>query len=250
MAKGWKCDRCSAQNDEAAYNCSNCGLIRGSVVVPGTYPPVQPNVLFAPATEPEPAAPPSDIPPAAQGVGAPLATDWVTPPPADQRSTRPIWRRIPIRLAIIGVIIVAGAIAGFITNASRSSTGDITKSGDLVSNDLRVGDCWDLKDPSADVVDNVVARPCSQEHEYEVFFIGSPTTTDYPGEAGFTTYVSDNCAPAFDAYVGKAYADSELDIFWLYPNSDGWTSGDRSVECSVYHPRVHRLTGSLKGSAR
>ena len=253
MAKGWKCDRCSTKNDEGACNCTNCGLIRGSVVVPGTYTPPQPNVLLPLPTPPdlstpqEPAPAPSDTPAAAQGVGAPLATDWVTPPPANLSASRPIWRRIPIRLVFFAVLILGGSVAGWITNASRSATGDITKGGDLTSND-RVGDCWDIKDPAANVVDNVTARPCGESHKYEVFFIGSLPEGAYPTEDEFSTYVGSACVSAFGSYIGTAYADSSLDITWLYPKSDGWAAGDRTVECSAYNPTANKLTASLKGS--
>ncbi len=116
--------------------------------------------------------------------------------------------------------------------------------------DLRVGDCYDLKDPAAEEVDAVLAKPCSEEHEYELFYAGSLPEGSFPPEATFTSFVNDNCTPAFETYVGKAYTDSELEIFYFVPTSGAWEAGDRSIQCAVYHPRVHRLTGSLQGSAR
>jgi hypothetical protein len=81
-----------------------------------------------------------------------------------------------------------------------------------------------------------------------MFFVGSMPVGDYPAESVFETYVTDNCYPAFGAYVGKAYADSELSMQWLAPTAEGWRAGDHSVQRAVYHPRVHRQTQSLKGS--
>ena len=161
-----------------------------------------------------------------------------------------MWRRVPIGLLIFGVLVVGGAVAGFISNAGRSSTGDITKSGDMSSNDLRVGDCWDMKDPSADTIDNVTAKPCGEAHEYEVFFIGSMPDGSYPTDDQFSTYVQDNCVPAFGTYVGQTYDNSDLDISWLNPLSKGWTLGDRTVECSVYDPNNSELTASMQGTGR
>ena len=63
----------------------------------------------------------------------------------------------------------------------------------------------------------------------------------------FETYVNDNCSPAFGTYVGKPYADSELAIYWLAPTDDGWRAGDHSVQCAVYHPRVHVQTQVAEG---
>jgi hypothetical protein len=192
-------------------------------------------------------------------VGAPLltgssqdqpSTGWVPPYPIAPPARRPLWRRIPLGLIVFGVLIVGGAVVSFVTNASRSGTGDITKSGDLTANDLRVGDCWDVKDPNADAVDNVTARPCGEAHEYEVFYIASMAEGDYPTEDAFTSYVGDTCVPAFQTYVGTSYDDSSLEISWLYPGSDGWAAGDRTIECSVYDPNDNRLTASLASSRR
>ena len=60
--------------------------------------------------------------------------------------------------------------------------------------------------------------------------------------------MTQNCNPAFDAYIGKAYDDSDLDIFYLTPTDDSWRSGDRTVKCAAYHPKIHRLRGSLRGT--
>ncbi len=265
MARGWKCPRCSTQNGEGVMNCAKCGLIQGGVFVPSTYvPPEAPNAAGSPTSpgyEPRdaPTTEPWAIPPAAQGVGAPLligsdegqpSSGWVPPYPITPPPSRPIWRRIPIGLLIFGVLVLGGAVAGFITNASRSSTGDITKGGDLSSSDLRVGDCWDLKDPNADTVDNVAAKPCTDPHEYEVFFVGPMDGVNYPTDDQFTTYVQNNCLPAFTTYVGKVYDDSDLEISWLNPLSEGWKQGDRAVECSVYDSANSDLTASLRSSHR
>ena len=273
MARGWKCPRCSTQNGEGIMNCSKCGLLQGSVYVPGAYlalPGREPGEVSAPAEPPEApvsglvepapwaAAERSALPSAAQGVGAPLligdesqtTSGWVPPYPISPPPSRPIWRRIPVGLLIFGVLVVGGAVAGFITNASRSSTGDISKSGDLSSSDLRIGDCWDLKDPNADTVDNVAAKPCTEPHEYEVFYVGPMDGVNYPTDDQFTTYVENNCLPAFTTYVGKVYDDSNLEITWLNPIAEGWTQGDRAVACSVYDPENSAITVSLRSSNR
>jgi hypothetical protein len=178
----------------------------------------------------------------------PDPTAWATPaaPPASV----PLWRRLPIGGIFILVLIVAGGVGGLIFNASRSSTGEIVKEGDLTAADLRVGDCFDLKDPAADLIEDVTAVPCTAAHEYEMVFTGSLAEGAYPSDDAFTAFFTANCIPAFDTYVGKAYLDSELDIFWLTPTSDAWDQGDRSIQCAAYHPRISRLTETLKGSNR
>jgi Septum formation len=267
MSEGWTCDRCSTVNAADRFGCSNCGLLRhdaatfGSSVEAGSpgsplEEPTEPAAVGA--REPtEPAAVGATDPTATAGVAAPYLTSsetdagWV-PPDADHDAAAPgaipFWRRIPIGWLIVALFVGGGAIAGWYFNASRSSTGEITKAGDMTAADLRVGDCFDLKDPAANEVEDVTARPCSVAHEYEMFFVGSMPAGEFPADSVFETYVTDNCYPAFAAYIGRAYTDSELSMYWLAPLAEGWRAGDRTVQCAVYHPRVHTQTQSLKGS--
>jgi hypothetical protein len=97
-------------------------------------------------------------------------------------------------LLIAGALVLVGVFAGAYFNWSRSATGEpevapaeptqvrpgvatpdeIDESEDLNwdeinhdgSVDLRVGDCFDLKDPSADQIEHVKEVPCSTEHEF------------------------------------------------------------------------------------
>lgn len=256
MARRWKCARCSTENDEGVLTCSNCRMIRGAVVVPGTFnaPVPGPVVAAGPASAP---VPEPDRPAAADPPGT-IASSDLAPAPWDPSGIQvaapearlPLWRRIPIGWVIVGVLVLGGGIAGFLANANRSASGEITKGGDLVAADLRVGDCFDLKDPNLEEIGDVTAVPCANEHEYEMYFVGTMADGAFPTEDAFNAFFESNCLGAFESYVGKAYEDSELDIFWLVPVEDSWGAGDRSVQCAVYHPRIHRLTGSMKGSAR
>lgn len=243
MGSQWKCLRCSTRNGADAFKCVHCGLLRGSAVPASFLTDVPPTV--------EPGAVPvgnSAIPESptggTQGQDA-TPSAWVQPEPVR------VWRRL-LPFAIATVIFLAMAGAGWYFAAQRSSTGEIERSGDLAASELRVGDCFDLKDPEAGEVEDVAARPCGEEHEYEVYFVGTMAEGAYPAnpDDAFSTYLKENCLPAFNAYVGKDYYDSELEIFWFYPMEEAWADGDRSIQCAVYHPRVHRLTGSLQDSMR
>jgi hypothetical protein len=276
MARRWKCARCAHENDEALISCGNCGLIRGAAFTGG---PVAASPWAAAASEPAPSqAPASEGPPTAaadfeapsiQGPASDLhpgpvdseppsavpPVQWddpaaLTAEDAAAQKPRPLWRRIPATAIVWIVLIGAGAIGGLIFNASRGASGEINKGGDLTAADLRVGDCFDLKDPSAEEIDKVKAVPCGQEHEYEMFFTGALPAGDYPSDATFDNYVETNCLPAFEAYLGTSYQTSEYDIFWLVPNADGWRGGDHSIQCAAFHPRIHRLTESVKNSKK
>jgi hypothetical protein len=190
------------------------------------------------------------VPAADAPTNAAEPSGWVAAESSAPASPRPLWRRIPLSWAFWGVLILGGSIAGVVFNAARGTEGDITKAGDLKITDLRVGDCFDLKDPAAEVIEDVKAVPCAQEHEYEMFHIGSMPSGSYPSDTAFSSFVEDECLPAFETYVGLVYENSVLEVSFVTPTTDSWNDGDRAVQCVVYHPRIHRLTGSQKGSAR
>ena len=258
MAKSWKCPRCSTVNDESSITCTRCGLLQGSVFVPTTW------------DEPPPAASPSVPPPPLRQGAAPQANQvpqWVSPaqdatpttshapaaaaePAAGPAPRVPLWRRIPIGGIVFLVLVFGGGISSLLFGAGRGDSGEIAKPGELTAVDLRVGDCFDLKDPAADLIEKVVALPCAQEHQYEMFYTGSMPDGDYPLDSVFEVFMNDNCLPAYLGYVGHDYQTSTLDLYWLSPSADGWSHGDRSIQCAVYDPDVDRLTGSLKGTKR
>ena len=184
---------------------------------------------------------------------APPFADWI-PVGANQPEVPaapvPFWRRIPIGLVVFVILFAGARLSGLVLDADRAETGEVAKPGDLTAIDLRVGDCFDLKDPQAEQIGDVAARPCAQPHEFEMFFTGSMPEGTFPGQSVFEEFMNTNCMPAFSAYVGKRYEDSELDMYWLAPSVEGWAQGDRSVQCAVFHPRIHQLTESLKGSAQ
>jgi hypothetical protein len=243
-------------------------MIRGAVVVP-TNKPIVP---AWPASNPAPDAAQSDAsPPTAWAPGpsegwsaqrtptdatqlpsaepaaqvAPAVPDgsgWVAPKPA---AKVPIWRRA-ISWAFLGFIVL-GAIAGLIFNASRAPTGEIERAGDMVASDLRVGDCFDFKDPDEEVIEDVTARPCAEEHEYEVVWVGVMPEGSYPTQAAIYAWAEDHCVAGFNEYVGLDFESSVLDLSWIYPDESAWDS-DRSVQCTTSHPDKPRLTSSVKGS--
>jgi len=67
-------------------------------------------------------------------------------------------------------------------------------------------------------------------------------------EGAFWKDLDKNCIPAFGAYIGKAWDDTDLDIYWFVPTDDAWRSGDRTKLCAAFYPGIYRLTGSLRGT--
>jgi Septum formation len=261
MTERWICALCSTENDPWVVGCSKCGTVRADLSVAGApqpspaadalpLQPVEAPPPTAPPLSPWP-PPPAALPPgeSAESTTTPLSGGVaVTQPP--QAASVPLWRRLPIGWILFGVLVFGGAIGGLIFNASRGSSGEITKSGDLEAGELRAGDCFDLKDPTAEEIGDVTALPCTSEHEYETFFVGTMPPGDFPTDDGFNAWLEANCAPAFEAYVGTPLENSELEVFWLSPTSEAWNAGERSIQCAINHPTIHRLTESFKGSGR
>ena len=229
MARGWKCPRCGTSNDDVGITCKRCGSSRGAVVIPGAHD-----------------APPA-VPPEAQGPTAgpagPEAISTTAP-------SQPLWRRIPLAWVLFAALALFGLVSSWVSSADRSESGEVTKSGDLAIDELRPGDCFNFKDPDAEEIDDVAARPCSEEHEYETFFVGSMPAGAFPEAAGFEAYVVATCEPAFATYVGTPFEESRLGYTWIEPTGSAWSEGARSIQCMLYDPQTPRLTGSLKGSNR
>lgn len=118
--------------------------------------------------------------------------------------------------------------------------------------DLKVGDCFDapaLTTKDAAIKD-VQHHPCSDLHGGEVFFIGNiggAASSAYPADDAFTSFVRDQCLPAYSSYTGRSFdTDVTYDFQWLTPTASGWAQGDRAIDCFVL-----RVDGQLsKGSVR
>lgn len=226
-------------------SCKSCGLIRGGATPAQPLGTLPPNTLAS-----------------GVGIGAgPTGPEPTVAPPYGAPARRPARRGalfvvglfvalLRTRVVIVILFVVIGGVVAWYSNAARSSSGAINKSGDLTVTDLRVGDCFDLKSTDATTVNNVTARPCSEQHQHELFYSGSMLDGSYPDDSTFSSYVAANCGPAFGSYVGMPYQSSSLDVYYFTPTSASWSDGNRTVECAVYDPSNAHLTVSLKGATR
>lgn len=204
----WVCKRCFTSVDGSVGVCPTCGLWRGSEQPAGD------------AWQP------------AAGV------------PAQAPASAPAWQGL-LRFWWIPLIVVVVA-AGWFFSARRDDAGSITDAGSLTAADLRVGDCFDLQDESQDTVENVDAKPCSEPHVYQMFFVGDLPSGDYPSQDTMDAFAYDNCLPAFQSYVGVTYEESVLDIFYLTPTEESWGSGDHSVQCAAHRIDKEPVTVSFE----
>lgn len=148
-----------------------------------------------------------------------------------------------------GIAIAAGAfgINSFL-EADRDSSGAIVSEGNVDAFQMRVGDCFDDGSTFADEeVGSVPGVPCSKPHDNEVYAVFDVAMSSFPGEQ-MGDLAQQACLERFEAFVGKDYDSSSLDVASLYPSRESWTrQNDREVICAVYDVAANKLTGSVKG---
>lgn len=188
-----------------------------------------------------------------------VSTAWLAAGPSPGRK-RPSKRRQLVQGAVVLVVllVVAGVI-GYATLAYRSSTtGQITKKGDLGVFSLRVGDCFQLppQDPSIQTTQgfsNVRAIPCSSAHNAQVFAqfqaIGSGS---YPGRPQLEQEAGDGCKSRETSHLARSKITRALArtlvIQSTFPLEAAWADGKRTISCVLSAPR--HLTKSLVKKAR
>ena len=116
--------------------------------------------------------------------------------------------------------------------------------------DIEEGDCISI--PSGETVETVDRVDCDAAHDYEVYAlvnIPGDSAAAYPGDEQVTASAEEECPTRFEPFVGKAYDQSELYVYYLTPSSATWADGDREIVCALYAPG-EQLTGSMEGSGR
>lgn len=108
--------------------------------------------------------------------------------------------------------------------------------------DLLAGDCVDGSAFSADSTGEATEAQvvdCAAPHDGEV--VGIITYTEgpeaaFPGADAVAAYADEQCAIAFEAYVGVAYGTSPLSMVSLWPTEASWSGGDREAVCVAFDP--------------
>jgi hypothetical protein len=188
----------------------------------------------------------------------PSSLPGAAPPPPPEPPVEPRkrpWRVVGLVLAALLVIVLAAiALLALFGQAERDEEGAITDPGNLDALELRVGDCFD--EPSGRTPDevsqifNVDAKPCSEPHDFEVFHSYELTAAELPSDAAVASEADERCREAFETYVGSSYEESDLDFVYLWPTSDSWGAGDRTVMCALQTMDGSKLEGSAAGSDR
>ena len=214
MADRWVCRSCWSSNEEGWDKCLRCKVPRGAQADPSAA--------------------------AASPTAAPTA-----------ETERPLWQRLPMRFAWVGVVAVVGVV-GAVTAASRDDSGAIVGSGNLHIADVRVGDCFDLND-GADIeeVGEIRAIPCEEPHTFEAYFTSELAGGSFPSRSVLDAETEAACLPSFEPYVGRDYETSELYVTTFEPTPESWGQGDRGILCVVSTFEAETpLTGSVRESGR
>lgn len=145
-------------------------------------------------------------------------------------------------------LIVAGGSFVYLSQATRDSSGEITRAGSLSAFEIRLHDCFDDW-ASDDEITSLNVVPCSNPHDNEVFALFDIDRPDIPEEEELNTIAWESCLDRFEPFVGRDYESSALDVSYMVPTRSSWTElGDREVVCALYNVDKTKLSGSMMGS--
>jgi putative regulator of septum formation len=153
---------------------------------------------------------------------------WLQAQPKNRLATL---KWVLILLGVVVVVAVAAAAAVYYL-VNRDST---------QATQVKAGDCLgDIPDSSRVLYVHTVT--CDQPHKGEVFSVLTVPDGDFPGDAAVMKY-ADQCKPALAKYAPSAVNDAAIKLFVLYPTSDSWQRGDRTVTCiaTSENPRTGKL---------
>jgi hypothetical protein len=153
--------------------------------------------------------------------------------------------------ALVGLGVVG---INWVIEAKRDETGAIVSEGTIDAFKIRVGDCFDDSDSTfsgeESSVTGVHGVPCSKPHDNEVYAVFDVDLAEFPRGDAMAEIAFDACLERFEAFVGRDYATSALDIMTLYPSYESWhRQNDREVICALYDVTLSKLEGSVKGLA-
>jgi hypothetical protein len=83
---------------------------------------------------------------------------------------------------------------------------------------------------------------------FAVFDDPAPRSAPFPGEEAVNKVAQDGCLKRFEAYVGRTYDGSELQVAVIAPGEKSWKEEhDRAIACILYGDG--RLKSSQKKAA-
>lgn len=154
---------------------------------------------------------------------------------------------LALMFSLSGCSFIDGLTSG--SDANRDEQGNVQEQENIDVFSLKLGDCKMADDTTGDIMD-VDVVPCDEPHDEEVFFEYTMDKGEYDPvavqNAGEETCYGQN----FTDFVGVAWDDSTLDVWYLSPNQQSWEdANDRLIQCIISDP-AGQTTGSLKDSKK
>ena len=168
----------------------------------------------------------------------------------------PFWDKYG--LGVFGVL-VAGLVYVFASTpvVRDATTGVITEEGEVGIFQIQLGDCFNDELPFAAQPEQVPeiqlagveGLPCTDQHDNEIYAVFDLNLSSFPGEEQMSALAQEACLERFEAFVGREYETSVLDVLSIYPTSESFVErDDREVACAVNHIDGRKLIGSMRGS--
>lgn len=116
---------------------------------------------------------------------------------------------------------------------------------------LKVRDCLAEIEETEESFTSVETVPCAEPHSEEIFAIANIPEGDgqFPGWDAILEHAERLCTAEFESFVGRSYEESELEFSFILPDEEGWRTGDRLIQCTIYDPPGN-TTGTLAGANR
>ena len=154
-----------------------------------------------------------------------------------------------IVVGIGGVIHLHGRSADAASAAPSASASPRSDAETVRADRVDPGDC--LKDsPSSGVVTKLSVIPCAQPHKAEAYAQTDLPDGAFPGDQAVAAKAEQACSSRFQAFIGRSYDESVVELTYLHPIQQSWELGDRSVLCMVEMPNGAPVQGTLRGSRR
>jgi hypothetical protein len=126
----------------------------------------------------------------------------------------------------------------------------------VLSTKLRTGDCFNdavlkgLDEAETADAGEVEVVPCTQPHDFEVYATIRVEGERFPGNKAIEQRLEE-CLPAFRKFVGISYQDSRYESYQYFPTRKSWKyADDRTISCVIAHPKLKKLTRSLRNVRR
>ena len=147
-------------------------------------------------------------------------------------------------LWLIG-IVTAGVI-GSLDKADRDASGAVTKEGKILTDDLKVGDCFNgLEDfKVGTTIASVTGVPCAELHEAQAFGEVPLKGSKYPGtEVLQRQEQGQACIDKLEEVAPKTFKAQNVGVIWIYPQKLSWKLGNHHLTCVAIS--VGRSTGTV-----